>query len=153
MFEKAVELNPGNDEAITELGWLLQKLGVSDEEIEDFYKEMGFSFNILKNYTYDVKQYHYQQVYKILSDRRIKYVVMQYPTLSVTELKKMFNGDEDIIFVSNEENFKKALKNGKYEDYFIDNFPGYNFGHCTLKGNRLIAENVANVILKELKIN
>ena len=73
---------------------------------------------------------------------------MQYPTMDVEEIKQMFNGDEDIIFVSNEENFKEALEKGKYEDYFVDNFGG-TFGHATSKGNRLIAENVANVILNK----
>ena len=37
-------------------------------------------------------------------------------------MKDMFKGDEEIIFVSNEENFKKDLKNEEYGDYFIDHF-------------------------------
>ncbi len=76
---------------------------------------------------------------------------MQYPILDINELKKMFEGNNNIIFVSNEENFKKALETGKYDDYFIDSFAG-DFGHCTPKGNKLIAENVADAILKELGI-
>jgi len=76
---------------------------------------------------------------------------MQYPTLDINELENMFEGDEDIIFVNNEENFKEALETGKYEDYFIDHMTD-TFGHATPKGNRLIAENVANVILKNMNI-
>lgn len=75
---------------------------------------------------------------------------MQYPTNSVDELKTMFNGNEDIIFVSNEENFKEALDDGKYEDFFVDHFGG-DWGHGTLRGNKMIAENVANSILGELE--
>ena len=61
----------------------------------------------------------------------------------------MFEGEEGIIFVDNEIVFRRELKNAKYEDYFTDIFGG-NFGHCTTKGNRLLVENIANVILKEV---
>jgi hypothetical protein len=33
--------------------------------------------------------------------------------------------------------------------YFVD-MSGGDFGHCAPKGNRLLAENIANVILKEV---
>ena len=84
-------------------------------------------------------------MYKILNENGIKLMVMQYPTLDVLELKNIFTKNESIIFISNEENFKGVLENGKYEDYFIDNLRP-TFGHATPKGNRLIAENVANVL-------
>jgi len=98
--------------------------------------------------TFNITKYHYQQLYNELNKRGIKYIVMQYPILDINELKKMFEGNNNIIFVSNEENFKKALETGRYDDYFIDSFAG-DFGHCTLRGNRLIAENVANAVLEE----
>jgi hypothetical protein len=67
---------------------------------------------------------------------------------SVLPLKKIFQIQEGIIFVDNEQIFKKAVKKSGYKEYFIDMFAG-DFGHCTEKGNRLLAENIANVILKE----
>jgi len=54
----------------------------------------------------------------------------------------------NIIFVDNEKIFLDALKETSYRDIFRDRFGG-DFGHCTIKGNRLLATNVANVILKE----
>ena len=60
----------------------------------------------------------------------------------------MFENKEGIIFVDNEMVFRKALKQASYDEYFTDMFAG-DFGHCTPKGNRLLAENIANVILKE----
>ena len=51
--------------------------------------------------------------------------------------------------MDNKEVFKEALKNGSYEDYFEDRFAG-DFGHCTGKGNYILAENVAKSILKYL---
>jgi ABC-type antimicrobial peptide transport system permease subunit len=68
---------------------------------------------------------------------------------SIEPLKKIFEGEEGISFVDNEEVFKSAVLRDGYCKYFIDIFGG-DFGHCTDKGNRLLAENIANVILKEV---
>ena len=108
-----------------------------------------------------ITQQNYLKLYRMLHEREIKIIVMQYPTVNINELKNYFRGDEDIVFVSNEENFNKALENSSYDEYFIDSFKGkyaYNtkiqqyspkkFGHATKRGNKLIAENVANEVLK-----
>lgn len=118
---------------------------LSNIEIKKFYKEYGYSFDINTDPKFEATEYHFRLMFNILNERDIKLVIMQYPTLDVDELKDMFDGSEDIIFISNEENFKEALENGKYEDYFIDHFRS-TFGHATLLGNRLIAENVADTI-------
>jgi len=149
MFKRAIKINPENKWNSIKLTWLYSEIG-EYAKIEETYKKAGLPFKVKKNAP-DIKRYHYRKLYEILNQQGIKYVAMQYPILNVEELKLMFDGNEDIIFVSNEENFKKVLKNGKSEDYFIDNFAG-DFGHCTVKGNRLIAENVAEVILEELGI-
>jgi len=99
-------------------------------------------------------KYHYQLLYDILKERGIKLVVMQYPTRGIQAFKDFYNitQQNDILFVSNEENFKKALGEHTYEEIFVDRFAG-DFGHCTPKGNSLIAENVAEVVLKEVYQN
>jgi hypothetical protein len=68
---------------------------------------------------------------------------------NVEPLKKIFEQDESIIFVDNESVFKEALQKASYNEYFVDMFAG-DFGHCTKKGNRLLAENIANTILREV---
>jgi lysophospholipase L1-like esterase len=68
---------------------------------------------------------------------------------SVEPLKKIFEGKEGVFFVDNEKKFKEAVQKGRYEDYFVDIFGG-DFGHCNAKGNMMLAENIANVILKEV---
>ena len=68
---------------------------------------------------------------------------------SIAPLKKIFKEDENIIFVDNERLFKDAVRKDGYNAYFQDMFGG-DFGHCTQKGNRLLAQNIANVILKEI---
>ena len=153
MWSKSIEMNPNNEEVYTRLTHIYHEQGVSNKEIEKFYKKNGFSFKIIEDTTNDnIIKYHYQQLYKELNKRKIKYIAMQYPTLNINELKDMFEGDEDIILVSNKVNFKKALLEDDYWDYFSDSFAG-DFGHCTLRGNRLISENLANVILEELDID
>ena len=151
MFKRVIEINHNNYGAYIDIGFIYHEQGVSDKEIEEFYRKNGFLFKITENISLNsITKYHYQKLYKELNKRGIEYITMQYPTLNIDELKNMFEGNENITFVSNEENFKKALKQSKYEDYFIDRF-AEDFGHATLKGNKLIAENVANVILTYLK--
>lgn len=102
-----------------------------------------------RSYYNPATQQNYLKLYRTLSERGIKLMAMQYPTYDANELKNMFTGDEEIIFVSNEINFKNALENSAYEEYFVDRTYTY-FGHPTTKGHRLIAENLAGEILKEL---
>jgi hypothetical protein len=68
---------------------------------------------------------------------------------SLDPLKRIFAGDASgIIFVDNEAGFKEAVRKEGYSVYFRDIFGG-DFGHCTKKGNWLLAENIANAILKD----
>ncbi|MDD5021744.1 MAG: hypothetical protein PHR82_06355 [Endomicrobiaceae bacterium] len=76
-------------------------------------------------------------------------IAMQYPTLPVEILKKELIKSkyyDRLIFISNEENFTKALNIYKTEEIFSDMFGG-SFGHCTNLGNTIIANDVADVIL------
>lgn len=91
---------------------------------------------------------NYHKLKEIADKKRIKLICVQYPLRSVGPLKKIFEGFEGVIFVDNENIFKDALKKAGYREYFTDIFGG-DFGHCTGKGNRLLAENIAQVILKE----
>ena len=94
---------------------------------------------------------HYEELVGALDKRGIPYICMQYPVRSIEPLKEIFKDRKDIIFVSNEDNFKEALKKSAYDEYFTDYFGG-DFGHCNHQGNRLIAENLAEAILGYLKV-
>jgi len=126
-------------------------LGISKKRIQNYinkgYSDLTIDLNYQEVHISEKTKYHYNQLNKILSDKGIKYIAMQYPRKNVSELKNYFNGDEDIIFVSNEKNFEKALEKRDYDYYFTDSFRGT--GHTTVLGNRLIAENVANIILND----
>jgi hypothetical protein len=96
-----------------------------------------------------VTVYNYLKLKEILDRKGIKLVCVQYPMRNVEPLKKIFEKDKGIIFVDNERIFREAVKKGGYKEYFRDMFAG-DFGHCTLKGNMLLAQNIADVILKEV---
>jgi tetratricopeptide (TPR) repeat protein len=91
---------------------------------------------------------NYKKIKEILDKRGIQLVCVQYPTLNIAGLRKIYAGQDNIVFVDNEMLFKDALRNLRYEELFTDSF-GTSFGHCTRKGNRLLAQNIAKTILKE----
>ena len=92
---------------------------------------------------------NYQHLRRIISGRNIQLVCVQYPMRSLDNLKRIFPDNDDIVFVDNEKIFKKAVRIDGYNKYFEDVFAG-DFGHCTRRGNRLLAENIADIILSEV---
>jgi hypothetical protein len=84
---------------------------------------------------------NYRRIKKTADSLGAKLAVMQYPLRNVDPLKNIFEEEEGVIFISNEENFEKKVKENGYEEYFVDKFGG-DFGHCTDKGNYIIAESV-----------
>lgn len=178
-YKKALECNPKNDFAYAELGFifLCQR---EFAEVEKFFKRSielnpnnarGYAglesiyferenLELFKEYKEKTKQLsekkfkprtinNYLKLKQILDKRNIRLVCAQYPMLNIASLKKIFDGQKGVIFVDNEEIFKDAVKNNGYKTYFKDMFEG-EFGHCTDKGNKLLAENIARAILKEV---
>ncbi|MFH2144658.1 MAG: tetratricopeptide repeat protein [Candidatus Omnitrophota bacterium] len=92
--------------------------------------------------------FNYRKLKEIVLQRNIKLVCVQYPMRSLKPLKKLFGSTNNILFVDNERAFKEALMRGRYNEYFTDTFAG-DFGHCTPKGNHILANNIANAIIKE----
>ena len=116
--------------------------------VEVGYKNIMESNNLSDDSTKKNYEYIISEVYK--NNKNSLFMPMQYPTLSVEELKNDLKDSpyyDKLIFISNEENFKQALQQYKTEEIFTDIFRS-TFGHCTELGNTLIAENVAETILK-----
>jgi len=179
VLKKAIELNPGEAGAYLSLGFKYQVQGRFSESEEVIKKAIeldlddDIGYRALANLyrqdskddlagEYDKKvselslgEYSpvtvssYHKLKEALDERGIKLVCVQYPMRSIGLLKKIFTGYDGIIFVDNEMVFKKKVKEEGYWEYFVDVFGG-DFGHCTNKGNRLLAENIADVILKEM---
>jgi tetratricopeptide (TPR) repeat protein len=145
IIQELTELNLENTCLYGLLATLYGEMGKYDLA-EEYYKKAN---EARLKYCNSVTRNNYLQLKKILYEKGIKFICVQYPVRSIEPLKKMFAGQQDIVFVDNEKVFKEKLKKGTYKDYFIDFFGG-DFGHCTRKGNRLLAENIANVILREV---
>jgi tetratricopeptide (TPR) repeat protein len=179
-FKKAIELNPTNDDAYLGLGKLYQDQSRFSEAeelykkaiepnpkddriygaLEVLFREMDNlrlareygkkAKELRSSYYYPITTDNYNKLKAVLDKRGITYVCVQYPMRNLEPLKKIFQGNaEGIIFVDNEQLFKDVLKKTSYREYFWDMFGG-EFGHCTEKGNRLLAESIANTILKEV---
>jgi hypothetical protein len=95
--------------------------------------------NMMKNEQY------YKMLVKRLESKKIPHIAMQYPLLGIDDLKTMLKSNYS-AYVSNRENFVLALERHTYDDLFIDSFGG-DFGHATVLGNQIIAENLARAIL------
>jgi len=144
-FKKAIELNPKSNNIYKAILILYEKMGKPK-----LAKECAKKVNKMKlEYYAPVTVNNYRKLKEILDRKGIKLVCVQYPMRDVEPLKQIFGKEEGIIFVDNESVFKEALKKASYKEYFVDMFGG-DFGHCTQKGNRLLAENIADVILKEV---
>jgi tetratricopeptide (TPR) repeat protein len=144
-LKKAIELNSINDRAYGALLLLYAKIGRSD-----LAKSYAKKANRLRlEYYSPVTVGNYRKLKEILDKRKIKLICVQYPMRNLEPLKVIFEQDQGVIFVDNESIFKEALKKSSYKEYFKDMFAG-DFGHCTDKGNRLLAQNIADSIFKEV---
>ena len=143
-FRKAIQLNPGNDKAYASLSILYQ--GLNQQKTAYWYYRKAEQLRLYQYYP--LTRRNYLRLKEILEGQGIKLVCVQYPMRSIEPLKRIFEGQSGIIFVDNERIFKEAAKKDGFKEYFIDMFGG-DFGHCTRKGNRLLAENIVNTILRE----
>ncbi len=144
-FKKVIELAPQNMLAHGGLATIYGELG--KKELSKAYAD---KLNNLSGERYNpITIDNYRKIKQILDQRKVKWVCMQYPMRSIRPLKNIFQEEENMIFVDNEKIFKDAVSKEGYNEYFRD-MVGGNFGHCTEKGNRLLAENITNVILKEV---
>ena len=144
-FKKAIEVNPKNGGAYGALSVLYQEMG--KPELAEEYARKAKMMRL--GYCNAVTFHNYHKLKEILDKRGIQLVCVQYPMRNVELLKIIFEPGQGIIFVDNESIFKEAVNKSSYSEYFADIFGG-DFGHCTEKGNRLLAGNIAKVILKEI---
>jgi tetratricopeptide (TPR) repeat protein len=145
LFKKAIALNPEDDwnkergyRALASLYREMHKTKLAQEYSRKVFN--GYALLTINNY---------RKLKRILDKKGIRLVCAQYPMRSIAPLKDIFAGNPDVILVDNEQLFKEAVMRDGYMEYFRDMASG-DFGHCTRKGNRLLAENIANLILKEV---
>ena len=168
IFQKVTELDPWNEQAYfkacqiyvqqkkyRDAAGLYQKLintrlrkgdrHVSRSEIRCL-GENELAFN---EYYHPKTQYYYKKLRDELKKRRIKHVAVEYPTRRVGALKEMLGEKAGVIFIDNEKIFKNAVAKEGYNALFNDSL-AEGFGHCTYRGNRLLAENIADTVIREV---
>jgi Flp pilus assembly protein TadD len=143
-FQRAVALNPGDARAYGGLATSYQSMGKTGPAQEALVKakalrERGYVAMTRENY---------RRIRQLVTGSGARLVCIQYPRRSLAELQHLFEDPSGIIFVGNEAPFEHALLTAPLTDYFIDFFGG-DFGHCTEKGYRLMAQDIADVILKD----
>lgn len=92
---------------------------------------------------------NYQALATLLATSDIDLVATQYPMRSLVTLQSLLAGAEVTAWVDNEESFREAVAELGFQKVFTDSFAG-DFGHMSKAGRRLLAENVADVLLAEV---
>jgi len=142
-LKKAIEINSTNSDAQDEMTILSfqqnEMGGISDIHFTELNKSKINYFN-------PISVYMYRSLKETVNAKGAKLISVQYPMLPVEPLKRIFKDLNGIVFVDNENEFKKAVERDGYEKYFSDRAGGV-FGHCTAAGNKLLAENISKVIL------
>lgn len=123
-----------------------------------FYKQLLTSYELqgkadkagqLRKAYYMRAEGNYRRIMDVISQAKIQLIVVQYPMRETEFIEKKLYASNDIFFVDNKEIFEAIDIRRHYYEYFIDR-TGRDFGHCTAKGNQLIAKNIARTIRKEI---
>ncbi len=145
-FRQAIALDPGNLMACRSLSTLYLEEGKAG--LAHVYAQRARSMRRQSYIPLTVDNFH--RMKSMLDQRGIRLVCVQYPMRDIEPLKEIFKyQDGGIVFVDNEKVFRDAVSRDGYKEYFWDMFGG-DFGHCTKKGNRLLARNIAGAILDTL---
>lgn len=139
---KIIRARPQDDRAYAALAVSYQQQGKEKLAAEyrakvDKLRAGSYNWITVKNY---------RNLAETLKNRKIQLVCAQYPLRDPDDLKKILPDNREIIFVNNRDIFEDAVKHSRYSDIFSDQFAG-DFGHCTPRGNRLLAENIANTLV------
>lgn len=103
---------------------------------------------LLRSGTNPTTATNYLELHRVLVSRDIPLVAVQYPMRPLETLQRLLEpASSGVVFVDNERAFKDMLLGRPYTEIFTDLFAG-DFGHLTVEGNRLLATNVSEGILR-----
>ena len=144
IFEEAVARNPIYRSAWQALAECCRDLGDTAAAERHFRKAAA-----LNSLCFPETRRNYLFLREAVRTRGKRLVCVQYPTRSAEPLRQLFAGDREVVIVDNEASFREAVAREGYGAYFNDSFAG-DFGHCTDKGNGLLAGAVADAIVSAL---
>jgi len=128
-------------------------LDMMDSDYKQSYKNLDMADKIRLSYDYTEISKKYKKILDLIIKKNIKYIAMQYPVRDIGSLKKIIENTgygNEVIFVSNKNNFRQALMSDNKRYIFNDLF-AWDFGHCTEFGNRLIADNLAKELIEYVR--
>ncbi len=146
---KALKERPDDYHLYEQMAALYRMGGNEDEAGAVKYLERGYKLRQMAESFLPETVHNYNKIAEIVMGHDRQLIVMQYPLRRLKPLKDIFWNAEEILFVDNEASFFDTLKVGEFQEYFNDFFAG-DFGHCTGKGNRLIAANALKAIEEAL---
>jgi len=180
ILTKAIEIDPYYDQAYVSFAQILDEQNLFKEEeafllneinlhprlkridqmLAELYQAQGkndlarkyFKLNIQN----EMPEYcpatlvNYKIILNKILNRGIKVIIMQYPLRDIRILRDNLGQRPGVFYLENKENFNEALAKSNYGKYFKDNF-AYNFGHCTREGNKLIAQNLFQLIFNKIE--
>lgn len=136
---KALELDPKS----AYLHFMLARVYRNQKNINLALEHETIAEKLLNNFSSKKTQDNYKQVASLIQNEGAIHIVMQYPMRSLNPLKLSLQDFPQIVYVDNETPFKQLAQGEHYFEYFND-ICGGNFGHGTLKGNSIIAQNILN---------
>jgi len=143
VFNRVVSADSDDNRAYGALALICQMTG----RLADARQYYDKSRRLQLIYTNSLTSSNYNKIKEILDKNKIKLVCVQYPMRNIKPLEDMFIDQNGIIFVDNEKIFRDAIQKEEIKEYFWDMFAG-DFGHCTARGNKLLAQNIANALDK-----
>ncbi|MBI5240448.1 MAG: hypothetical protein HY926_08235 [Elusimicrobia bacterium] len=92
---------------------------------------------------------NFSRLKQVLDRRGVRLVCVQYPRRDVRLMKALLADRRGVVFVDNAALFDAPLRTGRYGEWFIDSCYE-DFGHGSRKGNRLLAQSVADALAREV---
>jgi tetratricopeptide (TPR) repeat protein len=179
MFKKALAIKPEDIDGYIDLAWcyelqvkheqaegLFRKIKLMSPKSEKIFGKLAVCYQEQGRYDLadeyfkiaarlrsesqnPMTRVNYRRLRQLVTQKGIKLVCVQYPMRGAGPLKEMLKPyGAGVVIVDNEKVFKDVLTKRKYSEYFTDDFGG-EFGHGTSLGNRILAENIANCVLKQ----
>ncbi len=115
------------------------KSQAKNDEVPELTKQAEYYQN---EYVHPYTLHYYRRIAALLKDKGVRHVSMQYPMLDQQSIRHQLSDFDDLVFVENLANFEDELADLEYSELFSDHFAG-DFGHCSVRCNRLIAEQLA----------
>lgn len=145
LFAKVLEARPLDDALLGKLASHYRRSGdraAADRLLDEARQQRSLHYC-------PVTRANYQRLHSTTRARGITLVAAQYPRRDVALLRRLFDDSTGVLFAGDPAAYERELERSSFDAVFVDDCYG-DFGHGTRRGNRLLAEGIATVILDHL---